>query len=407
MSALGATRRRRAGPSVLDERELEACEFGYRERVTDTALPHIRELPQRAARTLFAEAAARAEQAGFDGVELHYAHAYTMASFLSRAEHARRRLRRAARAPRAAAARGLSRGARARSASDSSSAAAFSPTSAWRAAAASRTRPGSARELARAGHGLPLALHGRQVRGREAAAGRRGRLSLHRAQRLRVHADRACRTSAGPFGRNVPPTRRGPRGGARRRPADAGGAVGRHLDLRAGRGAARARRGGHRRAPRARALADPDWFRKLRLGLGDEVRRCVFTNYCEGLDQKHKPVTCKLWDHLDVEGDETPRTADGRRRLVAPAWEPAARESRDRGRGTRRPLPGDPAQARRPGSPGHRRTSGIGPRTRSASASCSPTRPWRTSARPIPRSIRRWPRPRRAGTTSRSTTAAR
>ena len=73
------------------------------------------------------------------------------------------------------------------------------------------------------------------------------------------------------------------------------------------------------------SLADPDWFRKLRLGLGDEVRRCVFTNYCEGLDQVHKPVTCKLWDHLDVDGDDTPRTADGRRRLVAPAWEPAAR----------------------------------------------------------------------------------
>jgi 2,4-dienoyl-CoA reductase-like NADH-dependent reductase (Old Yellow Enzyme family) len=73
------------------------------------------------------------------------------------------------------------------------------------------------------------------------------------------------------------------------------------------------------------SLADPDWFRKLRLGLGDEVRRCVFTNYCEGLDQVHKPVTCKLWDHLEIEGDHTPRTDDGRRRLVAPAWEPAAR----------------------------------------------------------------------------------
>ncbi len=35
-------------------------------------------------------------------------------------------------------------------------------------------------------------------------------------------------------------------------------------------------------------------------------------------------MTCKLWDHVGLDGDDTPRTADGRRRLVAPAWEPAA-----------------------------------------------------------------------------------
>ena len=29
------------------------------------------------------------------------------------------------------------------------------------------------------------------------------------------------------------------------------------------------------------ALADPDWFVKVKLGRGDEVRRCTYTNYCE------------------------------------------------------------------------------------------------------------------------------
>ncbi len=77
--ALGEAEWRR----ILSAREWESLSFGYRERVTDVGLPHIRDLP-RALPGLFADAAARAQTAGFDGVELHYAHAYTMASFLSR-----------------------------------------------------------------------------------------------------------------------------------------------------------------------------------------------------------------------------------------------------------------------------------------------------------------------------------
>jgi 2,4-dienoyl-CoA reductase-like NADH-dependent reductase (Old Yellow Enzyme family) len=65
------------------------------------------------------------------------------------------------------------------------------------------------------------------------------------------------------------------------------------------------------------SLADPDWFKKLREGRGDTIRRCEYTNYCEGLDQKHKAVTCKLWDRTELDADVR-KSADGRRRLVAP-----------------------------------------------------------------------------------------
>src|SRR5262249_45822631 len=71
-------------------------------------------------------------------------------------------------------------------------------------------------------------------------------------------------------------------------------------------------------------LADPDWFRKARLGYGHLVRRCEFTNYCEGLDQHHKQVTCKLWDRVALTEPGVPLTADGKRRLGPPSWQPPA-----------------------------------------------------------------------------------
>ena len=52
---------------VLTRSEFEALRFGYRERVTDVHLAHIRDLPARMPQ-LFADAAVRAQQAGFDGV---------------------------------------------------------------------------------------------------------------------------------------------------------------------------------------------------------------------------------------------------------------------------------------------------------------------------------------------------
>jgi len=52
---------------------------GYRQKVEELSVEEIREIPE-----LFARAAERARSAGFDAVELHFAHAYTMSSLLSR-----------------------------------------------------------------------------------------------------------------------------------------------------------------------------------------------------------------------------------------------------------------------------------------------------------------------------------
>ena len=58
---------------------MKVARSGWRQRLSDLDAAQIQELPE-----LFAAAACRARDAGFDGVELHMAHAYTMSSFLSR-----------------------------------------------------------------------------------------------------------------------------------------------------------------------------------------------------------------------------------------------------------------------------------------------------------------------------------
>ena len=68
------------------------------------------------------------------------------------------------------------------------------------------------------------------------------------------------------------------------------------------------------------SLADPDWFRKVRLGRGPEVRVCRYTNYCEALDQAHAQVTCELWDREALDEPGISKSADGKRRMLPPAW---------------------------------------------------------------------------------------
>jgi 2,4-dienoyl-CoA reductase-like NADH-dependent reductase (Old Yellow Enzyme family) len=77
------------------------------------------------------------------------------------------------------------------------------------------------------------------------------------------------------------------------------------------------------------SLADPDWFLKVKLGRGAEVRRCTYTNYCEGLDQSHKQVTCKLWDRVQLEDANLSLSHDGRRRLLPPSWNAGGTEGEE------------------------------------------------------------------------------
>ncbi len=65
------------GPQLIHF--LKLSRSGYRQKVEDLSIEEVREIPR-----LFGEAAYRARQVGFDMVELHFAHAYTMSSFLSR-----------------------------------------------------------------------------------------------------------------------------------------------------------------------------------------------------------------------------------------------------------------------------------------------------------------------------------
>ncbi len=58
---------------------LKVARSGWRQKVGDLSIDELEALPD-----LFADAAERAFAAGFDGVELHMAHAYTLSSMLSR-----------------------------------------------------------------------------------------------------------------------------------------------------------------------------------------------------------------------------------------------------------------------------------------------------------------------------------
>jgi 2,4-dienoyl-CoA reductase-like NADH-dependent reductase (Old Yellow Enzyme family) len=301
---------------VLAPRELEALRFGFRERVTDVDRPHIRDLP-RVLPGIFAAAAARADRAGFDGVELHYAHAYTMASFLSarntredgyggpRERRARLPLEVLA-AARTAVGRGFAVGLRYLS-DECIEGGNTVDDAEWFGVA-----------LARGGADwLSLSRGGKFEDAKQPPVG-------WAAYPYTGPSGYECMPTAlsdatGPFGRNVAPAARvraAVRAAGLETPVVVSGGIATFEQAEAILARGEADVVGAAR----QSLADPDWWLKIRLGRGAEVRRCTFTNYCEGLDQKHKQVTCKLWDREALDEPDAKLAKEGNRRLLAPKW---------------------------------------------------------------------------------------
>jgi len=304
--------------TALTAREYESLMQGYRERVTDVDLPHIRDLPK-ALPGLFAQAARRAERAGFDGVELHYAHAYTMASLLSRA-NTRDDGYGGALANRLRAPLEVFRAVRGAVGEDFVVGSRFLAEECIENGNDLSETPEIAVAFAQAGMDFLSTSRGGKFDDAaqpavDAAAYPYTGPSGYECMPQFISDAR------GPFGRNAAPTkaiRDAVRAAGFATPVVCAGGV-HNFEMAEGWlrdgvcdlvGAAR------------QSLADPDWALKMGLGRGGEVRTCEFTNYCEALDQKHKAVTCQLWDRLALDEPGVRLSADGKRRLVAPEWTP-------------------------------------------------------------------------------------
>jgi 2,4-dienoyl-CoA reductase-like NADH-dependent reductase (Old Yellow Enzyme family) len=302
---------------VLDGRELEALDFGYRERVTDLHLPQIRELPTQLPR-LFADASRRARQAGFDGVELHYAHAYTMASFLSRL-NSRDDGYGGSVENRAHLPLEVLASVRAEVGADFAVGCRFLADECIDGGNTVDDAVYFGCEFARAGMDFLSLSRGGKFD--DAKQPKVGAASYPYTGRSGYECMPSYYSDAqGPFGRNLAPTSR-IRAAIRERgfatPVVTTGGIHNFEQAEAVLASGTADIVGFAR----QALADPDWFRKVVNGRGNEVRLCLYTNYCEALDQRHRQVTCELWDRDSLDAPGTKLAADRKRRLTPPRWD--------------------------------------------------------------------------------------
>ena len=281
--------------------------FGYRQTIEDLDRDEIRRIPG-----WFADAARRAQAAGFDGVELHFAHAYTMASFLS-VLNARgdeyggsfaNRMRlplEVVEAVRGAVGRAFIVGCRMLGSEDI-----LGADGVLRGNTLADARE-IAVALARAGLDfLSISRGGKFEDARQPPVG-------EAMYPYTGHSGSVCipRRKGDPPGVNThlaTGVREAVRAAGFTTPVVAAGRI---FEFGQAEGILRAEQADLVGMARA-LLADPDLPRKWLAGADKAARTCVFCPYCEDEDQHHRTVTCTLWPK---------DPANHRRRVIPDAWE--------------------------------------------------------------------------------------
>lgn len=295
---------------LLSPRQQRDFRYGYRQTIEDLETSEIRRIPG-----WFAAAARRAQAAGFDGVELHFAHAYTLASFLSNTnrrtdayggsfENRMRLPREVIAAVREEVGRTFLVGCRYLGSED--------------ILGGDGRIGGNTLEDARA-IGVELCRAGLDF------------LSISRGGRFEDAKQPPVGEAAYPYtgwsgGRCIPRQKKDPAEvnvflatGVREAVRAAGFSV---PVIAAGKIHTFAQAEGILRSQRAdligmaRALlADPDLPRKWQAEADADTRACVFCPYCEHEDQHHRVVTCTLWPKP---------AANPKARLTPGVWQPGA-----------------------------------------------------------------------------------
>ena len=281
---------------------MKVAKSGWRQTVDMLSLAEIDRIVEE-----FGDAVARARAAGFDGAELHSAHAYTLASFLSRAnprmddyggDTLEGRLHLIGR---------IFENIRRKVGDDFPVGVRFLADEFIKDGYTVNDAKLIGLRLAQLGAAyLSLSVGGKFEDAIHAS--RAGALSLHRLFGRSLHAGRLVSggTARAFFGGDQSLYQGAwfQHAGRDRR---------KNLQSRRRRAAGGDRRGRYRRH-RTRSLADPDWPNKVRRGEFDRIVKCDYCNVCKHLDGTHSRVICALWPQGSLQAPPDDRSSE------APRW---------------------------------------------------------------------------------------